>query len=137
MKPPFTKEDIDKIISSMPADKALGPDDFNGLFFKKCWHIIRDDVYNLCQDFFNGVVDLKSLNSSYITLVPKVNTPTTPSDFRPISLLNGVVKIITKLMGDRLQSVILTLVHKNQYAFIKSRTIQDFLAWAYEYIYQC
>jgi hypothetical protein len=77
------------------------------------------------------------VNNSFITQVPKVNTPTTLNDFRPISLLNGVVKIITKLMGDRLQSVILSLVHKNQYGFIKSRTIQDCLAWAYEYIYQC
>jgi hypothetical protein len=28
-------------------------------------------------------------------------------------------------------------VHTNQYGFIKSRTIQDYLAWAFEYIYQC
>jgi retron-type reverse transcriptase len=33
--------------------------------------------------------------------------------------------------------VILSLVHKNQYGFIKSRTIQDCLAWAYEYLHQC
>jgi hypothetical protein len=36
--------------------------------------------------------------------------------------------IITKLMGDRIQSVILSLVHLNQYEFIKIRTIQDCLA---------
>jgi hypothetical protein len=36
MEAPFTKEDIDKIISSMLADKAPGPDNFNGIFFKKC-----------------------------------------------------------------------------------------------------
>jgi hypothetical protein len=53
------------------------------------------------------------------------------------SLLNCVIKIITKLLGDRLQSVIIPLVHKNQYDFIKSRTIQDYLAWAFKYIYQC
>jgi retron-type reverse transcriptase len=40
-------------------------------------------------------------------------------------------------MGDRLQKVILSLVHPNQYGFIKTRTIQDCLVWAYEYIYQC
>jgi hypothetical protein len=42
-----------------------------------------------------------------------------------------------KLMGERLQSVIIPLVHQNQYGFIKSRTIQDCLAWAFEYIHQC
>jgi retron-type reverse transcriptase len=29
------------------------------------------------------------------------------------------------------------MVHRNQYGFIKSRTIQDCLAWAFEYIFQC
>jgi retron-type reverse transcriptase len=63
--------------------------------------------------------------------------PQTVNDFRPISLINGAVKIIAKLMGDRLQKVIFSLVHPNQYGFIKTRTIQDCLAWAYGYIYQC
>jgi hypothetical protein len=102
METPFTREDIGKIISSMLAEKTPGLDSFNGLFLKKCWHTIKDDVYNLYQDFFNGVVDIQSVKNSFITLVPKVNTPITLNDFRLISLLNGVVKIITKLMGDRL-----------------------------------
>lgn len=40
-------------------------------------------------------------------------------------------------MANRLQIKIISLIHVNQYGFIKSRTIQDCLAWAYEYIYQC
>jgi hypothetical protein len=59
------------------------------------------------------------------------------NDFRPISLINSIFKIITKLLGDRLQSIIIPLVHKNQYGFIKTRTIQDYLGWAFEYIHQC
>jgi hypothetical protein len=55
----------------------------------------------------------------------------------PISLLNCIVKIITQLLGERLQTVIIPLVHQNQYGFIKSRTIQDCLAWPFEYIHQC
>jgi hypothetical protein len=48
-----------------------------------------------------------------------------------------VVKIIIKLLVDRIQKVVLSLVHQNHYGFIKSRTIQDCFAWAFEYIYQC
>jgi hypothetical protein len=133
---PFTKKDIDDTIKNMPSDKALGPDGFNGKFLK-CWHIIKEDVYAVCLDFFNGTVNIEAINNSFITLIPKVNNLACVNDFRPISLINCVVKIITKLLGDRLQSVIIPLVHKNQYRFIKSRTIQDCLAWAFEYIYQC
>ena len=79
---------------------------------------------------------MESVNCSFITLVPKVHNPTSTNDFRPISLLNCVLKII-KLLVDRLQTKIIPLVHTNQYGFIKTRTIQDCLAWAYEYIYPC
>jgi len=47
------------------------------------------------------------------------------------------MKIITKLLANRLQSVISQLIHKNQYGFIKKRTIQDYLAWALEYLHIC
>ena len=47
------------------------------------------------------------------------------------------LKFLTKLASDKFQKVILGSVYKNQYDFIKSRTIQDCLAWAFEYIYQC
>jgi hypothetical protein len=62
------------------------------------------------MDFFEGKVNLQAINSSFITLIPKVNTPTNLNDFRPISLINCVVKIITKLLEDRLQSVVMPLV---------------------------
>jgi len=31
----------------------------------------------------------------------------------------------------------LKFIHQNQYGFIKHRTIQDCLAWSFEYIHQC
>ena len=104
---------------------------------KHCWDIIATDFYALIEDFYHGRISLQSINSSFITLIPKKDAPVTPNDFRPVSLLNCSVKIITKLPANRLQSVILKLVHANQYGFFKSRSIQDCLAWTYEYINQC
>jgi retron-type reverse transcriptase len=45
--------------------------------------------------------------------------------------------LLTKLLADRLQQWILKLVSKNQYGFIRGRTIQDCLAWAFEFLHQC
>lgn len=121
----------------MPLDKALGLDGFNGHFLKTCWHLVKTDYYQLCAAFHSGQAQLECINDSLITLVPKVANPESISDFRPISLLNSSVKIITKLLADRLQGIILELIHKNQYGFIRNRTIQDCLAWCFEYIHQC
>jgi hypothetical protein len=109
----------------------------NGLFLKKCQDIIKGDIYNLCQEFYNGTADIQPLNNAFVTLVPKINTPTTINDFRPISLINCVTKIITKILGSRLQQDIIPLVHLNQCGFIKIRIFQDCLAWAFEFIHQC
>jgi len=70
-------------------------------------------------------------------LIPKVDNPTKAFDFRPIFLLNTSMKIITKLLANRLQQVIQSLIHKKQYGFIQLRTIQDCLAWAIEYLHMC
>lgn len=134
---PFSSAEIDKIILDLPNDKAPAPDGFNGMFYKKAWHIIREDIYKLCNDFYDHQANIKSINSSYITLVPKKDNPENVNDFRPISLLNSSMKIITKLLANRLQGKALKVVHENQYGFIKGRTIQDCLGWAFEYLHQC
>jgi hypothetical protein len=103
--------------------------------FQKQVVIIGTDVKTLIQDFFDGKVSLESINSSFITLIPKVENPCTPGYFRPTSLLNYVLKIITKLLANKLQLVILKIVHKNQYGFLKKRSIQNCLGWAFEYLF--
>ena len=90
---PFTKQEIDLVVRSLPSDKALGPDGFNTDFTKKCWTIICEDFYRLCNAFYSGDVCLQSINGSLITLVPKHDNAIRFSDFRPISLLNTSVKI--------------------------------------------
>jgi hypothetical protein len=124
---PFSDKEIEDVVKELPNEKSPGPDGFNNEFIKNCWSIIGEDVKILIRDFYNGSVNLESINSSFITLIPKLDNPSTPNDFRPISLLNSVLKIITKLLANRLQKIILKLVHKNQYGFLKSRSIQDCL----------
>ena len=89
---PFSTEEIDAVILDLPYDKAPGPDGFNNLFYKKAWPIIKHDVYHLCNDFYCHKADIKSINSSYITLVPKKDNPETVNDFRPIAPLNSSPK---------------------------------------------
>lgn len=120
----------------MKPDRAPGPNGFNGLFLKKCWNIVKEDFVKLCHKFFSGEAKLQSINGSYITLVPNKINPETVNDFRPISLTNTCLKFLTKLAANRMQSVITTTIHENQYGFIQKRTIQDCLAWSFEFLHQ-
>jgi hypothetical protein len=109
----FSGEDIDGLVKDLPMDKSPGPDGFNGLFIKKCWVIIKEDFYRLFNSFYENNYDLRCLNGSFITLVPKIGSPSGVNDYRPISLLGSPVKLITKLLANRLQKVITSLIHVN------------------------
>jgi hypothetical protein len=45
---PFTTEQIDRTIKDTPSERAPGPDGFNVQLLKRCWHIIKQDFYQLC-----------------------------------------------------------------------------------------
>jgi hypothetical protein len=63
------------VVKDFPADKAPGPDGFSGKFLKKCWPVIREDYYKLIDDFYNEKINLESVNTAFITLIPKVADP--------------------------------------------------------------
>jgi hypothetical protein len=106
------------------------------LFIKKRWPLIKEDFYGLLTEFFDGLSCLRSNNCS-ITLVPKNSSPSSVNDYRLISLLGEPIKLITKLLANRVHGVIAQLVHVNQYGFIRQRTIQDCLAWPVQYLHLC
>jgi hypothetical protein len=128
LEQPFTPKEIDDVVVGFPNNKSPGPDGFNAEFLRKCWPIFKNDFYDLCNQFYKGNLCLESINGCFITLIPKKEDAASVNDFRPISLLNCTLKLLTKILANRLQSVILKLIHENQYGFIKSRTIQDCLA---------
>jgi hypothetical protein len=125
------------VVSELPNNKSSGPDGFNNEFVKGCYDLIASDSYKLFESCFDHNPCLRSLNSSHIALILKKDGPILASNYRPISLLNSSIKMFTKVLANRLQKVIKGLIHKNQYGFIKTRTIQDCLAWALEYIHLC
>jgi hypothetical protein len=137
LEAPLTDKEIENTIKQLPNEKSPGPDGFNNEFINARWPIIGTKIKCLIQDFFDEKISLKSINSSLITLIPKIKNPPSPNDFRTISLLNSVLKILIKLLANRLQKEILKIVHKNQYGFLKKRSIQDCLGWAFEYLFQC
>jgi hypothetical protein len=125
---PFEKKEMDDVIKEMPPDRAPGPDGFNGLFVKRCWPIIQKDFYRLAKEFHEGTLNLQNINGSFITLVPIKAVPECVNDFRPISLTNVCLKFLTKLAANKVQEKILQCIHKNEYGFLRNRSIQYCLA---------
>lgn len=86
---------------------------------------MRKDIWKAVDAFYRNGHFVKSLNSTFIALIPKRKGAVEVKDFRPISLLGSVYKIISKLLTERFKTVISKLVSPNQNAFIKGRQISD------------
>lgn len=92
-------------------------------------------MLKLCEDFYFGRANLERINWANIALIPKVEPSETPGDFRPISLINSSLKILSKILASRLSKVMNSLVDSDQSAFLKGRCILDNIATAKELIF--
>jgi hypothetical protein len=120
LEAPFTDQEITDLIKALPASRSPGPDGFIGIFYKNCWEIIKVNLIKALQDFHNHKTSkLHLANEAHIVLLPKKEGYTEFSEFRPISLINSLAKIITKVLVDRLALMLDKLVSTSQNAFIK------------------
>ena len=102
----------------MNPTKAPSPDGMAALFFQHYWHIVGKDVTQFALDILNGVTDPNSVNTTFIALIPKVKSSSTPKDFHPISLCNVVLKLVSKVLENRLKVVLPFIIHEAQSAFV-------------------
>ena len=73
----------------------------------------------LCKDFFETGKFVHSLNTTFTVLVPKKFVAEDLKDFRPISLVNSLYKLISKVLANKLKKVMSYLVNKAQLAFVE------------------
>uniref|UniRef100_A0A2N9IMR2 Reverse transcriptase domain-containing protein n=1 Tax=Fagus sylvatica TaxID=28930 RepID=A0A2N9IMR2_FAGSY len=128
----FTAAEAELAISQMAPSTAPGPDGMPPLFYKKFWHIVGPDILKAVLSCLNSDQLLKSINQTYITLIPKVKSPTRVTEFRPISLCNVLYKIISKVLVNRLKPILPHIISKTQSAFVPGCLITDNVLVAFE-----
>lgn len=122
---PFSRLEIDSAVDSCNAQKAPGPDGFNFRFIKASWEVIKNDIYGIIEDFYHSSCLPKGSNVAFIALIAKCENPEGFKDYRPISMVGCVYKIIAKLLSRRLQGVMNSLIGPHQSSFIAGRQILD------------
>jgi len=105
-----TREEVMQAAFQLGANKAPGPDGFNGLFFHNHWDIIQEDIYLSVNNFFSSGVMPSIVNRTLIALIPKIPHPERLEQYRPISLCNFIYKIISKVLANRLKQFLRELI---------------------------
>lgn len=129
-----TFEEVWDAIKQMNPSSSPGTDGFTGFFYQSCWDIIRDDVYAFVLDFFKGAYLPSDISIATLVLIPKVTAPRQMGDYRPISLVNFCGMIISKMLANRLATLLPKLVDEEQPGFVHGRSISQHITIAQELI---
>ena len=128
----FTMEEVRIALRQMHPTKVPGPDDMSAIFYQKYWDIVGSDVTNMVLNVPHTNASLSDINNTYITLVPKVKMPNRIKDFHPISLSNVAYKLVSKVLANRLKTMLPQIISKNKSAFLSERLITDNLLVAFK-----
>ena len=102
---PFSLFEIESVVKESDGDKSPGSDGYNFAFIKEFWYLIRDEVRIMFDQFHaNGVLP-RGMLAFFVILIPKVSSPLELKDYRPISLLGCLYKLLAKVLARRLAGV--------------------------------
>ncbi|XP_021991807.1 uncharacterized protein LOC110888595 [Helianthus annuus] len=95
----FTREEVKAAVWECGSDKAPSPNGITFAVVKRFWNELEGNVIDMMEQFHVHGSLQKSCSASFISLITKVSDPVTLSDFRPISLIGVINKIISKMLA--------------------------------------
>jgi len=104
-------------------------------FIKDFWEDLKGDIMRFISEFHRNGKLTRGINSTFVALIPKVDSPKKLNDFRPIALVGCLYKILAKVLANRLRLIIGRVVTETQTTFVKERKILDGILIASEVVY--
>ena len=109
----------------MPSSKCPGPDGIQPIIYKHFWEELGTKIHDFISRVFATGLIPHVINTTYLSLIPKIPHPTCISDFRPIGLCNTIYKLITKIIASRLKPYMSSLISPLQTSFVPGRSIEE------------
>ncbi|CAN1303198.1 Transposon TX1 uncharacterized 149 kDa protein, partial [Linum perenne] len=118
LEAPFDHDEIWQVVKGCAGNKSPGPDGFTLEFFKSNWDVIKEDLCAALSQFAADSFLPPGINSTFVALIPKNEAVEEFRDLRPISLVGGVYKILSKLLAGRLKNCMSKVISEQQCAFV-------------------
>lgn len=122
LETPITVAEIGATVESLPNGKSPGPDGFTKDYYKTFFSLLATPMCKYFNAIAGGVVIPSEALLAHITVIPM---STVPQSYRPISLLNLDIKLLAKILANRLKHIVPNIVHPDQTGFITGREARD------------
>jgi hypothetical protein len=134
---PLTLADLDDSLNNCNLKSASGADGFSNRLIKNCWIHLRLPLYNYAIHCFNKGTLTKNFRSACIKLIPKKGDTSKIKNWRPISLLSNMYKIISRAINKKLSKVVNRICSRAQKGYNSCRYAQEVLINVCETIAHC
>lgn len=114
------------VIKALRPHKRSGLDGLSSTYHKKFAEILAPLLVNAFTSILDGHSFWTETLTAVISMLPQPHMDDTSwSNYKPISLLNLDIKILAKILSNRLNSIIGSLIHKTRVGFIPSQQASD------------
>ena len=120
----LTLDELKNVLKSFQNNKSPGEDGFSKEFYETFFDLIGIHLLNSYNEAFNNGQLSISQRRGVICLIPKDDSCLSElSDWRPLTLLNVDYKMLANVIGQRIETILSSLIHSDQTGFIKGRFI--------------
>ena len=133
----ITFSECELAIAEMKLNKSPGNDGITVEFYKTFWNHIKELLVNSFNETYEKNELSESQKIGTISLLYKKGDPQNIENWRPISLLNNDYKILTRVLANRLQKVLPSIISQDQQGYIKSRYIGNNIRQISDVIQYC
>eukprot|EP00253_Pinus_taeda_P024074 PITA_24074 len=118
---PVTIEELESTLKWFKKEKSPGLDGWNIEFYIAFFDLIGKDLLRVVEESRSTGCLYNAINSTFIALIPKSDSPSSFDDYRPISLCNVLYKIISKIIANRIKPILSKHIAPQQFAFLEDR----------------
>lgn len=103
------KRNLRKMVRALKdcdGDNILSPDGFNLSFIKAGWDFLKEDFFNMFSEFHRRCKLNMEVNATFLTLIAKVSDSAKVREYKPITLVGCVYKLISKVLKNHVHEVL-------------------------------